>query len=179
MASKVLATAAGVIVAASLGLAGCGTDNTANNTSSASTNQTKTTAAKTTKADKNTAVKSSANPSATVSVTLNPSKDSKVKGTATLTLDQKTHELTVVVKASGFAPNSVHPEHISTGTTAKPGAEVYALANLTADKKGDATSTTVIKGVKNIPASDWVILVQEGSKDVAVVASGDVKTTTK
>lgn len=177
MASKVLATAAGVIVAASLGLAGCGTDNTANNTSSASTNQTATTAAKATKTDKNTDLKTSANASATV--TLSPSKDSKVKGTATLTLDPKTHELTVVVKASGFAPNSVHPEHIHTGTTAKPGAEVYALANLTADKNGDATSTTIIKGVKNIPATGWVILIHQGPKDVKVVASGDVKTTTK
>ncbi len=177
MSTRVLKTVAGVIVAASLGLAGCGTDNTANNTSSSSTNQTATTAANTTKTDKNISLKTNVNSSTTV--TLSPSKDSKVNGTATLTLDPKTHELTVVVKASGLAPNSVHPVHIDSGTTAKPGAEVYALANLTADKNGDATSTTVIKGVKNIPATGWVILIYQGPKDLKVLASGDVKTITK
>jgi hypothetical protein len=83
-------------------------------------------------------------------VTLNPTKGSKVKGTATLTLDSKTHQLTVVVKATGFTPNSVHPEQIH---NAKTGVVIYCLDNLTANKSGDAIATTVIRGVKSIPAT--------------------------
>lgn len=175
MTSRALITAASVITIATLGLAGCGTSNSTNNTATSSS-ATQNTTSNTVSGDAKTVTKTtSKSPVASANATLISTKGSKVKGTASLTLDSKTHQLTVVVKATGFVPNSVHPEHIHSGTTAKTGPVVYALGNLTANKSGDATATTVIKGVKSIPTSGWVINIHQSTKDLTVLSSGDVK----
>ncbi|WAH39503.1 CHRD domain-containing protein [Alicyclobacillus dauci] len=181
MTSKTLATVASVITVATFGLAGCGTSNSTSNTvgnittngSSVTQNSTSTSTSNAAK----TGTKSVAKTAATSAIaTLDSTKGNKVKGTATLSLNPKTHQLTVIVTASGLAPNSVHPEHIHSGTTTKTGPIVYALGDLTANKSGDATATTVIKGVKSIPTSGWVINIHQSTKDLTVVASGDVTT---
>jgi hypothetical protein len=173
MTSKALVTAASVIAVATLGLAGCGTSNSTNNTTTSSSATQNTTSNTTSSAATKTITKSAATSATAI---LSSTKGAKVKGTATLTIDSKTQQLTVVVKATGFVPNSVHPEHVHSGTTAKTGAVVYPLGNLTANKNGDATATTVIKGVNSIPTSGWVINIHQSTTDLTVLASGDVVT---
>jgi len=88
--------------------------------------------------------------------------DKNINGTATLTLDTKTSNMTVTVKLAGLKPNSTHPNHIHSGTVEKPGSVVYVLNNLVADGQGSATQTTVVKNVKDIPASGWIVNIHEG-----------------
>lgn len=94
-----------------------------------------------------------------VTVTLGPTNaaNQSASGTATLTLKGDT--LTVVVSIQGLMPGSRHPEHIHAGSCQKqaPGKIVYMLKDIVADKDGDATVTTVIQNVKDIPDTGWYI----------------------
>ncbi|WP_157076400.1 CHRD domain-containing protein [Alicyclobacillus kakegawensis] len=162
MNRKSLAVVAPLMMIATLGIAGCGTNSSpTTNTTSHATKSTAKPVSKTKSRAKSVTTSAIA--------TLNSTKGSKVKGTATLTLNAKTHQLTVTVKATGLAPGSVHPELIRSGTTTKSGQVVYKLKNLTANKHGDADATTVVKSVKSIPASGWVINVNQASNQSHVL----------
>lgn len=93
---------------------------------------------------------------------LSSTSNTHVNGSANLSLDLKTNEMTVTVQASGLQPNSSHPEHIHLGTCSKPGSPVYPLQNLVTNKDGNGTSTTIIKNVKVIPSSSWIVNLHEG-----------------
>jgi hypothetical protein len=84
-------------------------------------------------------------------------------GSATLDWDSTSKTLTVKITLTGLAPNSIHPEHIHTGSCSNQGAVLYPLAMLKADGTGDATSTTTVPNVKaGIPASGWFVNVHNG-----------------
>lgn len=196
MGAKLLAKTAGALVLVSLAVTGCGTTSSSNQTTSntattatsnsTTANQTMTNSTKANSTMSNSTNstmagngKTSAATSDMAMATLSPTKGSTVKGTATLTLNPKTHVLTVLIKASGLAPNSVHAEHIHSGTVAKTGPILYPLENLTANKSGDATSTTMIQNVKSIPTTGWVINIHESLKNFKVLASGNVMVMSK
>ncbi|MCF8566850.1 CHRD domain-containing protein [Alicyclobacillus tolerans] len=169
MIKRKLALATSLIMAGSLVLAGCGTASNTTNSSNTTTSAASTNATNTTNSTNTTGTSSSKGQSTastqTASVALKPSAlvaKNKASGTATLVLNTKTHQMTVTVKMTGLVANSIHPEHIHTGTVPHIGAIVYPLKNLVANKSGVATATTVIKNVKKIPAKGWVIDVHEG-----------------
>lgn len=84
-------------------------------------------------------------------------------GTATLNWDPTSKTLTVNVTLTGLAPNSIHPEHIHTGSCANQGGVLHPLAMLNADAHGNATATTTIPNVTGgIPASGWYVNVHNG-----------------
>ena len=101
-------------------------------------------------------------------------------GTADLTWDRATHDLTVKVSLVGLAPSSMHPEHIHTGSCANQGNVIYPLQTLAADAHGVATATTVVKNVTNgIPATGWYVNVHNGpglstNDQFLPIACGDV-----
>lgn len=100
---------------------------------------------------------------------------SRVNGTATLTLDEKTHVLTVLVGVHGLVPKSSHPEHIHRGAK---GPVIYPLSPIVANAKGLGAEITVIQGVQAI-GSGWVVNIHRGPNLVGnhatVLTSGAVK----
>ena len=108
--------------------------------------------------------------------TLSSVGKSKAHGSATLTLDTKTHLLTVVVNVVGLAPKSVHPAHIHNGPKGKV---VYPLSNVVANTKGVSHETMKLKGVYGWGANWWINIHQgPGLKgaQAAVIAQGKVVT---
>ena len=84
-------------------------------------------------------------------------------GTADLTWDPSTHDLTVKISLLGLAPSSTHPSHIHTGSCANQGNVIYPLQNIVADAHGVASVTTVVKNIMNgIPATGWYVNVHNG-----------------
>lgn len=85
-------------------------------------------------------------------------------GEATLALDAATRTLTVEVRLTGLAPNSVHPAHIHSGLCEKQGAVEYGLNNVQADGHGVADTVTAVANVKEsvIPDGAWYINVHNG-----------------
>ena len=84
-------------------------------------------------------------------------------GTADLTWNPTTHDLTVNILLLGLTPGSKHPAHIHSGSCAKAGDVVYALQDVIADETGSGSSTSVIKNVADgIPATGWYINVHNG-----------------
>ncbi|QBD78897.1 CHRD domain-containing protein [Ktedonosporobacter rubrisoli] len=78
-------------------------------------------------------------------------------GHAQLKLER--HTLTVIVTVHGLVPGSTHPAHIHAGRCENqvPGSIVYPLHALTANKNGDATSTTTIRHVQKVPQNSWYV----------------------
>ena len=110
----------------------------------------------------NTTTTTNATPTSTA-MTANASLMHVPTGTATLNWDPTSKTLTVKVTLTGLAPNSVHPEHIHTGSCANQGAVLHPLAMLNADAHGDASATTTIPNVTGgIPASGWYVNVHNG-----------------
>lgn len=102
-------------------------------------------------------------------------KGNKAHGTATLTLDTKTHTMTVVLKVWGLAKDSKHPAHIHLFKDGKVGAILYPFSVVVADAKGYATVTNVFHNVKAIDAGGWSVNVHENLKNYAVIANGVVE----
>jgi hypothetical protein len=73
------------------------------------------------------------------------------------------NEVTVIIQVSGLAPNTTHMAHIHAGTCQAQGAVVYPLNPIVADGNGNATSTTVIKNVKNFSSSRLYINIHEAA----------------
>jgi len=101
-------------------------------------------------------------------------------GTATLTWDPQSENLTVTISLVGLAGNSTHPDHIHVGDCDDNGPILYPLNNLVANAAGDAQATTVIPEVEGgIPASGWYVNVHNGptlaTPDEAIpIACGNV-----
>lgn len=146
----------------SLLLSACGNANSSPSTNSSSmstTNNASATPTQNMETSGNSATNATQQQAtADLTSTTNPN----IKGTATLVLNPSTNELTVTEKVSGLVPNSSHPEHIHSGTPTNPGKIVYPLNTLIADSQGNATVTTVIKDVTQIPASGWIINIHQG-----------------
>ncbi len=74
---------------------------------------------------------------------------------------------TLNVKAVVFhlVPGSSHAFHIHAGSCEQqvPGNILYPLTTLTADGSGQATSTTIVQGIKAIPATGWYLNVHFGT----------------
>ncbi|HEX3605060.1 MAG TPA: CHRD domain-containing protein [Candidatus Dormibacteraeota bacterium] len=85
-------------------------------------------------------------------------------GAATLAFDPSTRTLTVEVRLSGLAPNSVHPAHIHSGLCEKQGQVAYGLNNVQADGHGVADTVTAVSNIKEaaIPDGAWYINVHNG-----------------
>ena len=85
------------------------------------------------------------------------------RGTATLSWNSESENLTVTIKLFGLAGNSTHPAHIHGGDCDDNGPIVYPLNNVVANAAGDATVTTVIHEVEGgIPDGAWYVNVHNG-----------------
>lgn len=80
-----------------------------------------------------------------------------VSGVAHLTL--KNGDLKVVLTLHNLVSGTTHAAHIHAGTCQKqsPGTVVYALPYIKSDRSGNATISTTIHHVGNIPAHGWYI----------------------
>jgi hypothetical protein len=85
-------------------------------------------------------------------------------GQATLSYDTTARTLTVELRLTGLAPNSVHPAHIHSGLCEKQGPVAYGLNNLQADAKGVADVVTAVPNIKEggIPNGVWYVNVHNG-----------------
>lgn len=87
-------------------------------------------------------------------------------GTANLSWDHTTRKLTVQVKLTGLAPNSIHPVHIDQGNCADNDGghdrTLYPLMNAVADAHGVATLTSTVNAPNGIPAKNWYLDVHNG-----------------
>ncbi len=83
-----------------------------------------------------------------------------VTGTATLTRDPGTKELTVKLALDGVEPSTSHPAHIHIGSCEAQGPVAVPLTSLQADAKGHAESTTTMKDAPEI--GTWYVNVHRG-----------------
>lgn len=85
-------------------------------------------------------------------------------GTASLSLDTAAQTLTVQMRLVGLAPKSLHPAHIHLNSCESTGPEVIQdmLTPVSADANGQGISTTVLHGMRAIPASGWFLSVHNG-----------------
>ena len=99
----------------------------------------------------------------------------EVHGVAILTLNQKTHVLTVKVIVDRLQPKSVHADLMYVpGVSSKK----FVLKNLVANKVGNAGATTVFHNVSAIKKGSWILVHQGANKkifaDSVVIAQGPV-----
>ncbi len=84
-------------------------------------------------------------------------------GSASLTWNAQTQDLTVTIKLVGLAPNSTHPAHIHGGNCNVNGPILIPLNNVVTAASGAASTTTVVHNVQGgIPNSGWYINVHNG-----------------
>ncbi|HEY0410301.1 MAG TPA: CHRD domain-containing protein [Candidatus Dormibacteraeota bacterium] len=85
-------------------------------------------------------------------------------GEATLAYDTAAKTLTVEVRLTGLAPNSVHPAHIHSGRCARQGPIAYPLNNVQADGHGVADAVTAVPAIREggIPDAAWYVNVHNG-----------------
>jgi hypothetical protein len=85
-------------------------------------------------------------------------------GEATLAYGAATRTLTVELRLTGLAPNSVHPAHIHSGLCARQGPVAYPLNDVQADGHGVADTVTAITAIKEggIPDAAWYVNVHNG-----------------
>jgi len=82
-------------------------------------------------------------------------------GSAQLRLNGTT--LTINITAANLEPGSTHPTYIRSGSCADPGDQVYSLAPLVADANGNATVTSTVQNVTQIPTTGgWLIMSHRG-----------------
>jgi CHRD domain-containing protein len=81
-------------------------------------------------------------------------------GTATVSRDPGTKELTVKLVVDGLEPGTSHPAHIHIGTCQAQGPVAVPLTALQADARGHAESTTTAKGAPEI--GTWYVNVHRG-----------------
>jgi hypothetical protein len=107
-------------------------------------------------------------------------------GQATLAYDTATKGLSVEIRLTGLAPDSVHPAHIHSGLCEKQGPVAYGLNNVTADAKGTSDTVTTVPNIKEggIPNGVWYINVHNGPNltpdaQFEPIVCGDVANTDK
>jgi hypothetical protein len=108
------------------------------------------------------------------------------RGEATLAYAAATTTLTVEVRLTGLAPNSVHPAHIHTGLCERQGPVAYPLNNVQADGHGVADTVTAIPAITEggIPDAAWYVNVHNGpnltpAAQFEPIACGDVANPTR
>jgi len=98
----------------------------------------------------------------------------KSHGVATLTLNTKTHTMTVLLKIWGLAKNSKHPAHIHAYKDGKTGKILYPFGVVHANAKGFAVEKGVFKDVKAIDDKGWIVNIHKDLTDYAVICKGVV-----
>ncbi|GCF09636.1 CHRD domain-containing protein [Dictyobacter arantiisoli] len=100
---------------------------------------------------------SNASGATAVTTVLGPttSPNESAMGTGSLSLTNGT--LTVTLKISGLAPNSMHAAHIHAGNCLNTGKVLYDLSPLQADSNGSVTKTMTFSNVPAIPSTGWDI----------------------
>jgi hypothetical protein len=161
---RILTGMTSLLIAGTLGLAGCSTNTSGNNAASTGNATSNTTQSHTAKQNKNLT---------SATATLKPQNGSKVEGMATMTLNTKSHELTVVAELTGLKAGQKYEAVIY---HKKSGKMTYNLNSIKADKHGDGVFTRVIKKVKKIPSTDSRLGVYQGrTNSKSLLASGDIK----
>jgi hypothetical protein len=81
-------------------------------------------------------------------------------GTATITRDPSTKQLTVTLAVDGLEPSTAHPAHIHLGSCEAQGPVAVPLTSLQADASGHAESTTTTPNAPDI--GTWYVNVHRG-----------------
>jgi hypothetical protein len=159
---RILTGMTSLLIAGTLGLAGCNTDTSAHNAGGNATSNS--TQSHTAKQNKNLT---------SATATLKPQNGSNVEGMATMTLNTKSHELTVVAELTGLKAGEKYEAAIYDNGSGKT---IYNLKSIKADKHGDGVLTRVIKNVKKIPSTDSRLGIYQGkTTSKSLLASGDIK----
>jgi hypothetical protein len=151
-----------LLVVRTLGLAGCSTDTSTNNNEASVVGNSALNSMQIYPAARHKYFTSAA-------ATLNPNNGNQVTGAATMTLNSKTHELTVVAECFGLRAGEKYKAAI---IDKRSGKKIYNLKSFAADKHGVGIVTTILKNVKELPATDTRIGIYRGT---ALLASGDIK----
>jgi hypothetical protein len=159
---RILTGMTSLLVVGTLGLVGCSADRSTNNNEVSAVGNSTSNNTQNHSALQHKFLTSAA-------AMLNPENGSHVTGAATMTLNTKTHELTVVAECSGLKAWEKYKAAIFDKTSDKT---IYNLRSFTADKHGEGVVTTVLKNVKELPATDTRIGIYRGT---ALLASGDIK----
>ena len=69
---------------------------------------------------------------------------------------------TVSVKVTGMVANSSHVSHVHIGSCASPGGIAYALLQVVANSKGEATATSTVSEYYSLPKTGWYVNVHSG-----------------
>lgn len=91
----------------------------------------------------------------------------KLSGAASLTLNDKTHQLTIALELNGMQPKGTYTEAIATAG----GQVLHDLKPIQPDKTGSGASLTTVSPVEALDVS-WVINVYSGK---SVAASGHMR----
>ena len=96
----------------------------------------------------------------TIKLGPNGAAGDNASGTATITRDPATKQLTVTLTVDGLEPGSAHPAHIHLGSCEAQGAVAVPLTSLQADANGHAESTTTAANAPDI--GTWYVNVHRG-----------------
>jgi hypothetical protein len=162
---RILTGVTSLLVIGTLGLTGCSTGASTSNGASASSNSSSYTM------QSNNQHRNEIR----ATVTLKSPSGDKSDGMASMTLNTKSHELTVVLEVSGLKPGGKYGVDIYNTVSHKT---VYNLKPFTGDKQGDGLDTTVIKNVKEIPSTSTASqlgVYRAGSANTSPLVYGDIK----
>lgn len=97
-------------------------------------------------------------------------------GSAKMTWNSRSQELTVALQLSGLQPGSSHAAHIHAGACSAVGKILHPFQDIVADKAGNATLTTTIYNLAGgIPPTGWNITVHQGATaETGTLLCGDV-----
>ena len=100
-------------------------------------------------------------------------------GSAKMTWNPRSQELTVTLQLSGLQPGSSHAAHIHAGACSAVGKILHPFQDIVADKAGNATSTTTIYNLAGgVPPTGWNITVHQGATaETGTLLCGDVVNT--
>ena len=74
----------------------------------------------------------------------------------------ETGAFNVSIKLTGLVPNSSHVSHVHIGSCASPGSIAYALLQVVANSKGEATATSTVAEYYSLPKTGWYVNVHLG-----------------
>jgi hypothetical protein len=153
--NRIMTTVTSVLLLGTLGITGCGrSSSTTNTTSGPSNHQSSAQAKYLTSATAN--LKSQSNP--------------KTEGVATMTLDSRSHTLTIVAEVSGLEPGEKYKAAIENTKTSKT---IYTLQTVKADKTGYVLFHSEEKDVKALPPSgSEIVVARADTKTQEPVVSG-------
>lgn len=68
----------------------------------------------------------------------------------------------VSIKLTGLVPNSSHVSHVHVGSCVSQGNVAYALLQVVADSRGQATATSTVAEYYSLPKTGWYVNVHSG-----------------